>query len=294
MEDRQPALDLLGVDDGMRVARLAEGVFTALILAVLLGSCSQDAGTSSSSSSPPPSASSAAAAPLTATAAPRPAKSGCHRLTFAEALAPAVSGTGVSCTAKHTSHTYKIGRLPLVSSGHLVAVDSPSAQSAVATMCTSLLADHVGGTPEDLRLSMVQAVWFTPSVADAAAGADWFRCDVVALATTGRLALLPRSSKDMVASSDRFAMCGTASPDADSFERVPCSSPHSWVAVSTVPLSGKSYPPVTAASNQMESACRSAARSRAEDPLDFTWSEERPSRNQWEAGRRYGICWAPA
>jgi hypothetical protein len=141
---------------------------------------------------------------------------------------------------------------------------------------------------------MVQAVWFTPTVAEAATGADWFRCDVVALATAGRLALLPRSSKGMVGSSDRFAMCGTASPDAASFARVPCSSPHSWVAVSTVPLAGKAYPSVAAASDQMESACRSAARSRADDPLDFTWSEERPSRAQWDAGRRYGICWVPA
>lgn len=270
----------------------------ATLLAVLLGGCSagdRPAATPSSSSESTPSDTPAApAAQPTASAVPRPARNGCHRLTFAQAVAPAVSGTDVSCSAKHTSRTYKIGRLPLVSSGHLLAVDSPAVQSSVAATCTSLLGKHVGGTPEELRLSMVQAVWFTPTVAEAATGADWFRCDVVALATAGRLALLPRSSKGIVGSSDRFAMCGTASPDAASFKRVPCSSAHSWVAVSTVPLAGKAYPSVAAASGQMESACRAAARSRADDPLDFTWSEERPSREQWDAGRRYGICWAPA
>ena len=141
---------------------------------------------------------------------------------------------------------------------------------------------------------MVQAVWFTPSVEEAAAGADWFRCDVVALATNGRLAALPRSSDDLVGGSDRFAMCGTASPDAASFRRVQCSARHAWVAVSSVDLTGKSYPSASAASEQMESACRASARARAEDPLDFTWSEERPSRDQWDAGQHYGICWAPA
>lgn len=226
--------------------------------------------------------------------APRPVKDGCHRLTFAEAVAPAVTGTDVSCRAPHTSHTYKTGRLALVSSGHLVAVDSPSVQASVATTCRSLLSAHVGGTPEQLRLSMVQAVWFTPSVEEAAAGADWFRCDVVALASAGRLARLPRVSEGLVGTSDRFAMCGTASPESASFERVPCSAAHSWVAVSTVPLSGRAYPSVGEASRQMEAACRSASRSRAEDPLDFTWSEERPSRARWDAGRRYGICWVPA
>ena len=276
----------------------------ALLLAVLLGGCSagsdpvtsapSPSSSQSSSQSPSPLSTAPPTAAPTASAAPRPAKDGCHRLTFAEAVAPAVSGTDVPCSAQHTSHTFKVGRLPLVSAGHLMAVDSPSVQSWVARTCRSLLDSHAGGTPEERRLSMVQAVWFTPSVEEAAAGADWYRCDVVALAATGRLAPLPRSSKGLVGSSDRFAMCGTASPDAASFERVPCSSRHSWVAVSTVPLTQKAYPSVTEAGDRMESACRSAARSRAEDPLDFTWSEERPSREQWDAGRRYGICWTPA
>jgi hypothetical protein len=43
----------------------------------------------------------------------------------------------------------------------------------------------------------------------------------------------------------------------------------------------------------MESRCRSVARSLAEDPLDFRWSEERLTREQWQTGRRYGICWVP-
>lgn len=267
-----------------------------LALALLLAGCSRGDGPApapSTSSAGSTFASTDAASP-TAAAAPRPVKNGCHRLSYEEAVAPVVGGTDASCGKPHTSQTYKIGRLALVSGGHLMAVDSPSVQATLASSCTSLLGKHVGGSPEDLRLSMVQAVWFTPSVEDAAAGADWFRCDVVALSTTGRLASLPPSSKGLLATSDRFAMCGTAPPDAASFERVACANQHSWVAVATVGLSGKSYPSASVARDQMESACRSAARARADDPLDFTWSEERPSEDQWNAGQRYGICWAPA
>ncbi len=223
----------------------------------------------------------------------RPVRNGCHRLTYEQAVAPVVGGTDVGCRKKHTSQTYKIGRLSLLAGGHLVAVDSPSVQDAVATSCLMEFGSHVGGTPEDRRLSMVQPVWFTPSVEEAAAGADWFRCDVVAVTVTGRLANLPRSSVGLVGSSDRLAMCGTASPDAVSFERVACSERHTWVAVASVPLTGTSYPSASAASDQMQSACRSSARSRADDPLDFAWSEERPSRAQWGIGQRFGICWAP-
>jgi Septum formation len=279
VEDGQPALDLLGVDGHMRLV-------AALLLALVLAGCTGP------TTPPTPSPTSSPTASASESAAPaRPVKNGCHRLSYEQAVAPVVGGTDVSCQKKHTSQTYKIGRLSLVSAGHLVAVDSPSVQESVAASCTSLLGAHVGGSPEDLRLSMVQAVWFTPSVEEAAAGADWFRCDVVALATTGRLAALPRSSSGLVGSSSRFAMCGTAPPGAAAHRRVPCSAKHSWVAIATVALTGKSWPSAADASRQMESACRAAARDRADDPLDFTWSEERPSRDQWDAGQRYGLCW---
>ena len=268
-------------------------VVLGLLLAVLLVGCSDDPSSPEPSSSA--SSSSAAEPSAVAVAVPkRPRKFGCHRLSYEQAVAPVVGGTDVPCAKKHTSQTYKTGRLPLLADGHLVAVDSPSVQGAVASSCTSLLGAHVGGSPEDLRLSMVQAVWFTPSVDEAAAGADWFRCDVLALAAPGRLASLPTSSKGLVGASDDFAMCGTASPDAASFQRVPCSAKHTWLAASSVDLTGDAYPSASAASEQMESACRSAARSRADDPLDFSWSQESPTEEQWQVGQRYGICWVPA
>jgi hypothetical protein len=44
----------------------------------------------------------------------------------------------------------------------------------------------------------------------------------------------------------------------------------------------------------MEGPCGDVARARAADPLDFTWSQEVPTREQWDAGQHYGICWVPA
>jgi hypothetical protein len=271
-------------------------LLAVLVLTLLLAGCTDDGSSSSSPSSPSssPSASATSPSPTAVVSPERPAEDGCHRLSYDEAIAPVVAGTDVPCRQRHTSQTYQVGRLDLVSDGHLLAVDSPDVQDQVARRCTSLLGRHVGGSAEDLRLSMVQAVWFTPSVEEAASGADWYRCDVVALAGEGELLALPRSSRGMVAASDRFAMCGTAEPGAASFERVPCGvGDHSWRAVATVDLPGSSYPTAAQAGARMESACRSAARGRADDPLDFTWSEERPTRAQWDAGQRYGICWVP-
>ncbi|WP_107772472.1 septum formation family protein [Nocardioides sediminis] len=269
-------------------------LLAVLVPALLLAGCTDDGSSPSPSSSPssPPPASSPS--PTAVVSPERPEKSGCHRLSYDEAIAPVVVGTDVPCRQRHTSQTFEVGRLDLVSDGHLLAVDSPDVQDRVARRCTSRLGRHVGGTAEEVRLSMVQAVWFTPSVEEAASGADWYRCDVVALAGEGELLALPRSSRGMLASSDRFAMCGTAAPRAASFERVPCGvGDPSWRAVATVDLPGSAYPTAAQAGSRMESACRAAARSRADDPLDFTWSEERPTRAQWNAGQRYGICWAP-
>jgi Septum formation len=253
-------------------------------------SSSEPSATSSSSISPSPTSPS----PTAVVSPERPARDGCHRLTYDEAISPVVAGTDVPCRQRHTSQTFKIGRLDLVRDGHLLAVDSPDVQEEVARTCTSLLGAHVGGSAEDRRLSMVQAVWFTPSVEDAAAGADWFRCDVVVPASAGELLPLPRSSRGLVASSDRFAMCGTAEPGEASFERVPCGvGRHAWRAVATVDLPGSAYPTAAQAGSRMQSTCRAAARDRADDPLDLTWSEERPTEAQWRAGQRYGICWVP-
>ena len=280
---------------------LARVVASMAVCLVVLAGCSGSpapapSSPTSASLSPSPTSTSTSAdpSPSAAPAPPRPVKDACHRLTFRQAIAPVVAGTEVPCRRRHTAETYKIGRLRLLSGGHLLAVDSRSVQARVARDCTAELSKHVGGSPRDGRLSMVQAVWFTPSVEDAAAGADWFRCDVVALAGSERLAPLPRSTRGLATRSDAFAMCGTTSPDSPDFRRVPCGQRHAWRAVSTVDLSGRRHPSAEQAARQMDDACRTAARSRAEDRIDFAWSQERPSRAQWQAGRRYGICWAPA
>jgi len=297
VEGRQPALGLLGVDHRVSTALrlLAATVVTVLATALGLVSCGDDEAPSTSRPAADPSTYSPSLLPTpTHTPDPRPARDACYRLTMDEAIAPVVSRPAVACRTRHTAQTFKLGRLDLHVDGRFRSADSPKVQARLASTCRTLLREHVGGSVEDLRLSMVRVVWFTPEFEDLEAGADWFRCDVVALAGPERLAALPRSSKGLVASSDRYAMCGTARPDDKDFARVPCSQDHSWVAVSTVDLPGESYPSAERAAQLMEPRCRDVAQARAEDSLDFTWSQERPTKEQWRAGQHYGICWTPA
>lgn len=222
---------------------------------------------------------------------PTPKVGECHALTSRQAVAVVGRTAPTACRRKHTAQTYFVGRLDLTTkAGFTRRVDSQAAQRQMRTACTTRLPRHLGRTPRDLRLSMVQAVWFAPSPSRAEAGADWFRCDVVAVAAPRRLLDLPRRTKGWTGAP---AMCATAAPSTPGFRRVACSAQHSWRAVSTVDIPGDRLPKPAAITQRMDSTCRDAAASSADDPLDFSWSQESPTQEQWDAGQRYGICWVP-
>ena len=148
---------------------------------------------------------------------------------------------------------------------------------------------------------MFRPVWFTPTLEQADRGADWYRCDVIALASEGSLAPLEGRLEGLLGRNPAwkatYGLCATAEPGTEGFERVACGSPHSWVALSTLPIEpgqGGRYPVSTRSATSGTTPCTDAARQVAEDTLDFQWGYEWPTLEQWRQGRRYGVCWAPA
>lgn len=257
-----------------------------LVLTVLLTACSGGGGDDqpSGGQSGPPPASTPSAAP---TPDPAPTVGQCHRIGWEAALAPVAPERTVPCRQRHTSQTYFVGRL-----GAATDVDDAASGRRVARTCTRRLGAHVGADARALRLTMLQPVWFTPSLEQADLGADWFRCDVVVVVAEETLGSLPRRTAGM-AGDDAVAMCGTFRPGTKRFRRVACARRHTWRAVASVDLDARTYPSAERARTAMEDACRTAAQDRTDDPLEFSWSEERPTRAQWRAGRRYGLCWVP-
>jgi len=257
-------------------------------LAVLLGGCggSSTAPKQPVTSAPPP----------VASPAPKPAASACHTMTWDQAVAPTASGgTAVPCSSQHTAQTYAVGTLSTVVQGHLLAVDSDKVQAQAAQKCPAALPAYLGGDQEALRLSMLRAVWFTPSVQQAAQGADWYRCDVIALAGDQRLATITGPLKGVLGSAHArdWAMCGTAQPGTAGFNRVPCSAAHSWKALKTVALPQGRYPGQAAVQKAGQAPCQQAAKDVAADALNYRWGYEWPTAEQWKNGQTYGICWAP-
>jgi len=227
----------------------------------------------------------------------RPPAGACYRLDFDEATAPTTDSPPVSCRKRHTARTYHVGRLDTVVDGHLLAVDSRLAQRQVERACPRELADYLGGSAQTRALSRLEAVWFSPTIAQSDDGASWFRCDAVALSESGKLAPLPRRLRgilDRPDALDELGLCGTAAPGERGFERIICSRRHRWRAMSTIGIpGGASYPGVAAVRDAGESDCRDQVRRATGSPERFSYGWEWPTRDQWRAGQRYGYCWAP-
>ncbi|HWJ67488.1 MAG TPA: septum formation family protein [Nocardioides sp.] len=273
------------------VRRLLLGALS-LGLAGSLVACSGDDTDNGGTTPPTPGASQTpAGAPPAA-----PARGACYPLPFETAVAPTSEVEPVACRKAHTSETVSVGTIDALVDGHLLAVDSDRVQAQVATACPQALRRYVGGTLEQLRLSMIRPVWFTPTVEESDAGADWYRCDAVLLAGTSKLAELTTSLKGVLGRArgrDRYAMCGTAAPDAKSFQRVLCTARHSWRAIDVVVFRDGAYPGEKRVRAAGRSQCEDAAADVAEDPLAFEWGYEWPTKEQWEMGQAFGRCWAP-
>lgn len=279
--------------------------FRALVLglaaaaALALGGCSssdQPAADASPSSSPTVATSTSAPAPPTARPAPTPPAKACYGMSYSQAIAPTTARRPVPCSKAHTAATYAVGRLDTVVDGHLLAVDSNRVQSGVAATCPQRFGSFVGGSLDDRRLSMLRPVWFTPTVQQSDAGAEWYRCDVVALAGDNRLALLNgpvRGVLDTTTGRDHYGMCGTAQPGASNFRRVICSVSHSWRAVRVVPFADGPYPGAGTVRAAGDSPCKSAGSAASGGALDYAWGYEWPSAQQWRNGQHFGRCWVP-
>lgn len=260
---------------------------------------------------PSPSATPSATPTPAAPPPPAPALGACYRLSYGEAVAPTNEDDPVSCDKGHTTQTFAVGRLDLVSGGHLLAVDSDAVRQQVAQRCPAQLAAYVGATDEQLRLSLLRPVWFTPTIEQSDAGAQWYRCDVIAVTGDDKIAKIDHNVAKALAKPEgrsEFAMCGTAQPGTASFSRVLCRDDHSWKAIAVVDLAklsesatkgGRSgagagkYPGEAAVKAAGDDVCAAAARAIASDALDYEWGYEWPTKDQWQAGQTYGRCWSP-
>ena len=223
---------------------------------------------------------------------PPPPEHACYRLGYDEVLAPTSDKAPAPCSGIHTAVTFFVGSYP-----KKLAVDGTAVHQRESTVCPRRFAAFVGGTPDDRRLSMLRAVWFTPTVRQAARGAHWFECVAIALRGDQNLALLRGRLEGVLGRPEtraHYALCGTAEPGSAHFEQRICAAPHSWKALRTIGFRPGRYPGVGTVRSAGQKPCQDAGRAASGDPLNYRWSYTWPTLKQWRNGQTYGVCWAPS
>jgi Septum formation len=293
MEGWQPTVDLLG-EDGLVTRRTTGALVAALAATLLVSGCGSALKAAKVDAKAEASATATQSAPGPPPPAPKVGK--CYDLTYKESLRGTSKAEPVPCKDKHTSVTIFVGEFDPIVDGHLLAVDSDEVQAQIAKLCPSKVGDWVGGSQEDQRLSRFKATWFSPTLAASDAGADWFRCDLVAkrgeksfVALTGT-----KGALDDSAGLDRFGTCSPATPaDEKRFEAIPCAQPHTWRAVSVVDIPEGARYEGAAQQAAADRACKDEAEQQGTDPLEVKWAFQWPSQEAFDAGQRYGLCWVP-
>ena len=283
----------------------------ALSAALLLAGCTSDDTKDPKADDPPSPTASVTAEVATPPPPAAPVVGACYRISYDEALAPTNADTPVVCGKAHTSQTFAVDQLDLVVNGHLLAVDSESIRKQVAQRCPAKLADYAGATAEQLRLTLLRPVWFTPTIEQSDAGAGWYRCDAIAVTGDSKIDKITGDLDGALAKPagrDEYGMCGTAQPGTEAFSHVLCREDHSWRAISVLDLADKAtkgsvkgtvagrtggYPGERVVRGAGQTVCAEAAREVAEDALDYEWGYEWPTKDQWQAGQTYGRCWSP-
>ncbi len=227
----------------------------------------------------------------------RPQVGQCHDLSAEEILESADSTAPVDCGDDHTSQTVHVGTFKPAAQGKPAELTDDAANQQAFGTCRSKAARYLGTAEGSLPLTRVEVFWFVPTVEEVDAGAKWLRCDVVVLQRENELMTLPKTMKKALTGKgqEKYALCGTARPGAKKFARVVCSEDHAWKAISTIGIGGaKKYPGTKAVRSAGEEECQGQARSAQGDSLQFDYGWEWPTKEQWDAGQRYGLCWVPA
>jgi hypothetical protein len=272
----------------VRAGRSWPLVVVSLLSMLILSGCGTD-------QSGEPEGTKTQATPAAPSAAPTPEVGSCHKLTFQQATVATAEQEPVPCNRAHTTVTIAVGALDQIRDGHLLAVDSDQVQTKLNELCPKPLVTFLGGSDEDRELSQFKAAWFTPSLREADLGANWFRCDVLALKGDSTLMNLPTRLKGILnkPAGAQFATCGTGSPDRAGFAKVACKAPHQWRAAKSIQLPADAKYLDAGASSAADQRCKDVAAGAAGNNLKFTWGFTWPPRDQWAAGKRAGICWLP-
>lgn len=256
------------------------GAVAALVALVLTGCASEPQGSNTD--------------PAAVDAVEPPEAGACRVLTTADLAQPVNATRTVPCNDRHTAETYHVAELPEKFDD--LTHDDPALGRFAHQRCGKKLRKHLGVDASQALRTILTWAWFRPSQQAWGEGARWIRCDVVGgHADAEKLKNLPGTTKSMLAGrgKDEWMVCAAGRP-FDAAEKVACSEPHDWRAVTTIKVAepGDPYPGDATVATRSDSFCENSVRAWLGYPDDFEFAITWFGEQQWRAGNRLSVCWA--
>jgi len=247
------------------------GAALVAALLVLVAGCSDDtSGTTAYVGSPATDTHSPEPDPL----AGAPALEVCYAMSRSAADAVTNDGPEVACSQPHTSMTYHLGAFPPGAD-----VSDPEVASRG---CRQNLAEGVGLSAKKARSSILTYIWFEPSAEQWAAGARWYRCDVIAQSGDGPFKPLPQSTPFFPGGvPDEFFRCIRGGSEEGT--QVTCDRAHGYRWAGSFEGTGDRRPRRAGLLAQAEKHCYDLTGTRS-------WWVTWPSADQWASGDREMDC----
>ena len=224
-----------------------------------------------------------------------PSTGACRMLTTSQTAGPSNASATVSCSEPHDAQTYAVGALP-----HRFAdasYDDARLDTWAYAKCASAFSTYLGTDDSTAMRSLLTWIWFRPSKDQWAAGARWYRCDVLGGSATqhGAYVDLPTTAKGLLQGrgDDHWMACAKGK-SVDSGTKVPCSMAHDWRAATTIKLgeSDESYPGDTVAKTKTKSYCAESIDAWLGYPSSYDYGYTWFGAQEWQAGNRRSVCWA--
>lgn len=225
-----------------------------------------------------------------------PTLGACRVLTPEDIAQASNSSEVVDCAEEHTAETFAVGTFPaeLTRDG---AIDNPALGAYIYETCTKRFQGFLGGDESIVMRSILTWAWFRPSEDAWDQGARWYRCDVVSGSEdSAALRTLPETAKGVLLGrpDDDWMTCAVGEQVAGS-EKVPCSEPHEWRAVTTIKVGRDNemeYPGDRLVEVRSRDFCSDSVGAWMNYPVDYEFGYTYFRRAEWAAGNRRSICWA--
>lgn len=266
----------------MRAVRtLARAVVLPLVLTLALAGCGEDGADQGTNTDPDQ-----------VDAVEAPELGACRELTPEDVALPANATRTVDCAEAHTAQTYAVGQLPEEFDD--ADYDDEDLGEYAYETCSKKFMAFLGADESLVMRTLVSWAWFRPSEKAWDEGARWYRCDIVGGGDQSESYVdLPETAEGLLLKQpDEWLVCVNG-PSING-EKIPCSEPHTWRAVTTIKLGekGDEYPGDRMVEVKSRDFCSDSVGAWLNYPVDYDFAYTYFHEAEWEAGNRRSVCWA--